>query len=394
MAATQGFSRMLAAPFRVFFPLAGAFALVSMAGWIAVFASGAEWRATLPPLLWHAHEMIYGYAAAVFGGFLPTAVANWTGRPAVRGLPLAALAVLWLLGRLACASSLPAALIAVIDLAFLPALVAVVAVPIVATGNRRQWVLLGGLGALSAANLAMHLDAAGIEAMDGRDALILAVDLLMIPIGVMGGRVIPAFTGNALRQRGETRLPRTRPWVEWLAVPSLALVALCDAAQVPAPLLATVALGAAAVHGVRLSGWRGGATLRQPILWVLHLGYGWLAAGLALKGLSALVPAAVPGATALHALTVGTLGTLSLGLMPRVTRGHTGRPLVVGPVVTAAWGLITASALLRVGGPILLPDHTVVAQALSGACWLAAFGAFLWDQAGMVTKPRVDGRPG
>jgi uncharacterized protein involved in response to NO len=221
----------------------------------------------------------------------------------------------------------------------------------------------------------------------------MVVDLAMIPIGVIGGRIIPAFTGNVLRRRGETVLPRTRPWVERAAVPSLFLIAALDLAPVPAAAAGAAALAAGMLHALRLSGWCGRRTLGAPILFVLHLGYGWLVLGLWLKALAALTPA-MPPTAALHALTIGAIGTLTIGVMTRVSRGHTGRTITAGPAAVTAYALITVAALARVAGPALWPGETGLALTLAGGCWLAAFVAFLADQAGILTRPRIDGRPG
>lgn len=384
---------ILASPFRLFFLLAGGYALVAMVPWLALLTGHSAWDGAMAPAVWHGHEMIFGYTVAVIAGFLLTAVADWTQTPVCCGRPLAFLGLLWLLGRLALALSPSPWLAMAADLLFLPALILTAARPLIRTGNRRQTLLLAALAALVAADAAIHLESLGVIDGDVLAGLTTVVDLVMIPIGVIGGRIIPAFTGNVLRRRGETELPRTRPWVERFAVPSLVLIAALDLAPVPAAVTGLAALTAGALHAVRLSGWRGGRTLGQPILFVLHLGYGWLVLGLWLKALAALTPA-MPPTAALHALTIGAIGTLTIGMMSRVARGHTGRTMVAGPFALAAYGLITAAALARVAGPALWPDATGLALALAGGCWLAAFAAFLADQLGILTRPRIDGRPG
>ncbi len=384
---------ILASPFRLFFLLAGGYAVGAMVPWLALLTGHSAWQGPMAPAVWHGHEMIFGYTVAVMAGFLLTAVADWTQTAACSGRYLAILGLIWLLGRLGMALPLSPWLAMAADLLFLPALIVAVAIPLIRTGNRRQTLLLAALAALALANAAIHLESLGI--IDGNSAAILTVtvDLVMIPIGVIGGRIIPAFTGNVLRRRGETDLPRTRPWLERIAVPSLFLVAILDVVPAQSGALALAALTAGGLHAVRLSGWCGRRTLDQPILAVLHLSYAWLVLGLWLKALSALTPV-LPPAAALHALTIGTVGTLTIGVMTRVSRGHTGRVITAGPLAIAAYWLITAAALARVAGPALWPEATSEALQLAGGCWLAAFAAFLADQVGILTHPRIDGRPG
>ena len=361
---------ILASPFRLFFLLAGSYAVLAMVPWLALLTGHSGWEGAMAPAVWHGHEMIFGYTVAVIAGFLLTAVADWTGTPVCSGAHLAVLGLLWLLGRLGMALAPSPWLAMAADLLFLPALIVTVARPLIRAGNRRQILLMAALTALVAADAAIHLENLGIVDGDALSGLTAVVDLVMIPIGVIGGRIIPAFTGNVLRRRGETDLPRTRPWVAGLA-----------------------ALAVGTLHAVRLSGWRGRRTLGEPILFVLHLGYGWLVLGLWLKALAALT-LAMPPTAALHAFTIGTVGTLTIGVMTRVSRGHTGRPIKAGPFAVAAYGLITAAALARVAGPALWPAETGLVLSVAGGLWLAAFAAFLADQVSILTHPRIDGRPG
>ncbi|MEI6559638.1 MAG: NnrS family protein [Rhodospirillaceae bacterium] len=393
IARTMALRIIMASPFRLFFLLAGGFALVAMIPWLALLTEHFTWEGAMAPAVWHGHEMIFGYTVAVIAGFLLTAVADWTETPVCSGRPLAILGLLWLLGRLGMTLAPSPWVAMVADLLFLPALIVTVSGPLIRTGNRRQGLLMAALAALVVADAAIHLESQGVIKGDVFVGLTTVVDLVMIPIGVIGGRIIPAFTGNVLRRRGESDLPRTRPWVERVAVLSLFLVAALDLSPVPTAVTGLAAFVAGAVHAVRLSGWRGLRTLGQPILFVLHLGYGWLVVGLWLKALAAFFTAIQPTA-ALHALTIGAVGTLTIGVMTRVSRGHTGRTIIAGPFAVAAYVLLTAAALARVAGPSLWPDGTAFALTLAGGFWLAAFVAFLADQIGILTHPRIDGRPG
>ncbi len=391
---------LLATPFRLFFLTATIFGCAAMGLWVPVLLGLHGWSGAMPASIWHGHEMVFGYTMAVLAGFLLTAAANWTGTPPWRGKPLALLGLLWLAGRIAvnCSGCLPPVLTAIIDLSFIPALGVMLAIPLIATGNRRQYVFLVFLTLLTVANLLVHLEALGVVTNGGHIGLILAVDLLMAIISVMGGRVIPAFTTNALRQQGETILPKAHAWQERLALALMILLAVLDVVAETSPACALTALVAAMVQGLRLAGWRGHRTLGQPILWVLHLGFGWLVIGLFLKFIVTWFPG-IPTSSALHALTIGVVGTLTLGMMSRVSLGHTGRAFLAGPFAVAAFIMITASALLRVITPWLpaneaVTDQTIWLFALAGLLWMASLAAFVIGHGGILTSPRIDGRPG
>ncbi len=387
---------LLASPFRVFFLLAGLYGIAAVLIWLGLYLGHVSWDASVPPVIWHGHEMVFGYTAAVIAGFILTAVSNWTNTEAWNGRPLALAALLWVAGRLAwiAAPWLPAWLVAVVDLPFLPVLAWMLAVPVLATGNRRQLVFIGIFAGLFVANLLIHLEALGVMADGGHRGLILAVTLVMLYIAVLGGRVIPAFTGNSLRRRGDLDGPKVVPVLERGALISLVAVALIDLVAEASVAAGVAALVAAGIHGVRLAGWRGVRTLGEPILWVLHLGYGWLVVGLALRGLAALAPELVQPTAALHALTAGAIGTLTLGIMTRVSLGHTGRPFVAARLTVVSYGLVTAAALMRVFVPILAPGLTMRALELSVVLWVGAFLLFVLEYGSILCRARVDGRSG
>ncbi len=381
--------------FRPFFLAAGAYAVVAMALWLAVFAGVVAWSPMPSPALWHGHEMVFGFTLAVIAGFLTTTTANWTGTTALSGPLLMLLVATWLAGRIACALAgwLPPLLVAAIDLAFLPLLAISLGAPLIRAGQSRQFVFVVLLAAMFAANALGHLEALGVAWADSRAGLILAIDLVIALIAVMGGRIIPAFTRNALRAQGIAEAVTARPWIETLALPTVAMVAILDLAAEGTKLAAVAALAAALVHAIRLAGWDSLKTRGQPILWVLHLGYAWLVAGLALKGLAAFI-AAIPPSAALHALTSGAIGVLTLGVMSRVALGHTGRALAAPAPIALAYVLVALAAALRVFGPILWPAATLTAILLSGALWLLAFALFTAVYAPILIRPRADGKPG
>lgn len=380
--------------FRPFFLGVGLSALVLVPLWAANFTFGLTLATDWPPMLWHAHEMLFGFVVAAIAGFLLTSVPSWTGRRGFAGPPLVLLAATWLLGRLVAATSTawPFALVAVVDLAFLPALAALLAWPLLRERNRNT-PLLPVLLVLWACNAAFHLGLLRDDLDLARRALLAAVDLVLLLVTVIGGRITPSFTAAALRLRGVEGVVRARKSLTVLAVTLMVLVALVDVAWPGSTLAGWIALAAAVVQAARLAQWQGWRVGREPILWILHLAYLWLPAGLALKALWLL--AAMPVAAAwLHALTVGAIATMILGVMTRVSLGHTGRALRLHPLVTAAYLLVSAAALARILGAWLPGLGYAAAIVLSAALWTLAFASFLWIYTPILATPRADGRPG
>ncbi len=383
---------VLALGFRPFYLLATAFAALQVAHWGAVYGGFAAQTGYFPGALHHAHEMIFGYIVAVIVGFLLTAAQNWTGIATLRGASLAGLSAIWVLGRLAMVgwSFVPPPLAALLDMAFLPFAALALALPLLRSGNRRNYAMPLFLLALALANGALHLAALGLlDAVDTK-AVPLAFGLVALLIVLMGGRVIPAFTGSALPDAGVGR----NAVLDWAALVSTAAVPLSDLFAVPWPALHTALLAAAALtNAARMITWKPMATLRQPLLWVLHLAYAWIAVYFLLRLLAEL-DTFVDLTIALHALTVGAIGTITLGMMCRTSRGHSGEALVAAPLETLCFALVTLAALLRVFAPLLWPQAYAVEVALSAGLWVAAFGLFfvsLWPR---LTRPRRDGRPG
>ncbi len=393
-AAPRGFA-LFAYGFRPFFLLAGLQACLGLLVWLHLYFGGAAAMLAVAPVTWHAHEMVFGYAVAVIAGFLLTTTSNWTGTRSLRGPLLMGLGAVWLAGRIVYAfgRDLPPELVAAVDLAFLPFLAAVIGIPIFRAGQRRQYVFVIVLAAFFIADLLAQADILGFTWVDARSGLKLGVYLATLLIVVMGGRIIPSFTTNALRRRGETLLPMSRPWIEWSAAPLVVLAAIADLADEGSAIAGAAALAAAVAHGLRLAGWRPLRTGFSPILWILHVGYAWLVLGFALQGLAAFV-GDIPPTAAFHALTAGAIGVLTLGVMSRVALGHTGRDLVVAPMTVVAYVLVNLAAALRVGTPILFPGAMPLGIAASGLLWSLAFALFVSVYAPILVRPRIDGQPG
>ncbi|HWA48452.1 MAG TPA: NnrS family protein [Dongiaceae bacterium] len=388
---THGRWPILALGFRPFFLLAALFAAAAVPLWLLIYEGLVEPVSYLPPPLWHGHEMVFGFAVAVIAGFLLTAVTNWTGRRTASGLGLGALASLWIAGRLALvAPGLPAWAVILLDVAFLPALATVLAVPLLATGNRRNIVFPILLLILALLDLSVHLGAMGVVDWDPSRALRVAIDLVLLMIAVLGGRVIPSFTKNALPAAKVNPCPKASV----LALLSVAALAIAEIATDNPTITGSIALAAGFINALRMRGWGSLATLRHPILWILHVGYGWLAVGLVLRGVAELTDI-IPSDAGIHALTLGAIGSMIIGMMSRVALGHTGRSISPAPWTVAAYWLVNAAALLRVLFSLASDDTLRTASLIgSGTLWSLAFLFFAIVYLPILSRPRADGRPG
>ncbi|MGZ5928010.1 MAG: NnrS family protein [Rhizomicrobium sp.] len=386
---------LFACGFRPFFLLAGLDALINMGVWLAAFLRPSIWPAhAVPSMYWHAHEMLFGFATAAIAGFLLTAVPGWTGRKSYSGAPLISLIVLWLAGRLAMAplGLMPPMALDAIDLAFFPALILVLAPPLVRARKFPNLPFVGILTLFFLANLCFHLGTDGMLAAGEQIGLGIAIDLVMILIVIIGGRISPAFTKSGLARHGITVQLRGSRWIEILSIASIVAVLLADLAMPLSAASGAIALVAAIAQTIRLAQWHGHRTVRDPLIWVLHLGYAWLVAGLLLKGIWQLT--AAPFAEKwIHALTVGAFATMILAVMTRASLGHTGRSLIASRSIAICYGLVTAAALVRVFAPALLPNQYNQIVIVSALLWIAAFAVFLQVFTPILVTPRPDGRP-
>lgn len=383
-------SAVFALGFRPFFLLSGISAIVLVLLWLYSYLQTPLTSGYYTALHWHSHEMIFAYSVAVIAGFLLTAARNWTGVQTTHGKALAALALLWLSARVMpfFAAFLPHSLIAVVDLAFLPTLGVMLAVPILRKRQKQHLVFLFVLAALTVANLMIHSELLGYTQNTARSGIYSAVYLIVFLIAIMGGRVIPFFTEAAIPGAA------TRKWatVEYCSLGGLLLLILLDLFTAPPLAIISVAVFTALAHGIRLFGWYHRAIWSQPLLWILHLAYAWLVAGLILKTLA--TAELVNPMLATHAFTSAGIGSMTLGMMARVTLGHTGRELRPGQATTLAFILISLAGVSRVLLPIISPATYPEFIALSGTLWCAAFAIFVFTYAGFLIRPRVDGKPG
>ena len=365
----------LSAGFRPFFLAAGLWACVSMALWIAILMGVVDLPTAFGPVAWHYHELLFGFVAAAIAGFLLTAIPNWTGRLPLQGWPLGILVLLWAFGRIAVAYSawIGPALAMAVDLSFLIVFAAVIGREIVAGRNWRNLPVLAAVSLLIAANAMIHAGAfenATLEDAGKR----LSVSIVVMLISLIGGRIIPSFTTNWLRRRQVDDLPvpfdRFDGATLGISVAALAIWTVVDLNVFSGAAL----IIAAGVHGVRLVRWRGMATVAEPLLWILHIGYAWLPIGLFLLGAAAWMPSLA--AVSIHALTLGGMGTMILAVMTRASLGHSKREMTAGNGTLAVYVLVLLSAVLRLAAPFLDGGHALALD-LAGGAWIAAFALFV-----------------
>lgn len=372
--------------FRPFYLLASVFSACSVLLWAAQY-SGWLPAAYLQGALWHGHEMLYGYTMAVVAGFLLTAVRAWTGQPTPVGVPLMALVALWVAGRVLVLTpwSMPAALV---NAAFPIALAVAIAIPLLRARNVRNYFFVGLLLVMGGLVATLHLGLQGRFELPPRLGLQLGLDVMLFIMAVMGGRVIPMFTNNGVPGVGAVR----HQLVEKLSLASLLLLFTVDLLQLQPGIVAAVAMVAAVCHGVRLTLWRSWRTLAVPLVWILHAAYFWIVVYLALRVFAGF--GWLAGSYAVHALTVGAIGGLTLGMMTRTARGHTARPLLADGWEMTCFLLIQAAALVRVFGGMVSATLYLPSIQVSGVLWALAFGIYAVRYWSVLTQPRLDGKPG
>lgn len=378
------------APFRPFFLLGAAWSALALALWLGALRGELALAPPYHGVNWHAHEMVYGFGAAVVGGFLLTAVPSWTGQSQLLGRGLAAASALWLAGRIAImlSESLGVPAVATVDLGFLMFLSARTLLQVVAARNWHNIPVTVGPVALLLGNAMVHAEALGLGATASLGNR-LGVAVIGMLIVIIGGRIIPAFTRNWLNNTGRGEpLPavfnRFDAGVLLLTVATFALWLTAPAH----PVTGAFAVTSAVLHGVRLGRWRGWQTISEPLVWILHLGYAWLPVAFVLIAGSTAVPATVPESAGLHALGSGAMATMMLAMMTRATLGHTGRRLSAGGATTGIYLTITLAGACRVAAA-LAPVHAVPLLSLGGGLWVAAFVLYLLIYAPMLCGARV-----
>ncbi len=372
--------------FRPFYLLASAFASLSVLLWALQF-SGLLGVTYLAGPVWHAHEMLFGFALAVIVGFLFTAGRNWTGQPTPSGPALGALAAWWLLGRVLVLTPF-AWTAALVNVTFPLAAALGLAIPFVRARNRRNYFFVGLLVVMAIASGFVHLQQLGVVRAPVAVGLQLGLDVVLFIVSVMAGRVVPMFTNNGVPGAAARR----HPGVERLSLGLVLALAAADAAGLPGTPVAMVAAAAAIAHAARWGLWQPWTTRRVPLVWVLHLAYLWVPVHLALRAAGQW--GAVAPSLATHALTVGAIGALIIGMMTRTSRGHTARPLRADRFDMASYVLVLLAGVVRVLVPLLTPTLTMAAVIGSALLWSAGFGLYACRYWTVLTRPRLDGKPG
>ena len=373
--------------FRPFYLGASAFAALSVPLWALEYAGRLPAGYLVSPAR-HGHEMLFGFAFAVVAGFLFTAVRNWTGRPTPTGGTLAAIFALWLAARIAMLLPWPW-LAAALNTAFPLAVAVGIAIPLAGAGNRRNLFFVALLAGVAAATLAVHLAAMGVLAWGaGAVALQAGLDTVLFIVVVLAGRVVPMFTNNAIPGAGAER----QALLEKAALASVVLLLAADLARAGAGVMVPLALVAAIGHAWRLALWRPWRTADVPLVWVLHAAYAWIPVHLVLRALAAL--GWIAPQFAVHALTIGVVGGMTLGMMTRTARGHTARPLRADGWEVACFALVQAAALVRVFAGLAWTGAYIGTVVASALCWSAAYGIYAVRYWPILTRPRLDGKPG
>lgn len=384
MAASHPFFR---GGFRPFFFGGPAWALVALTLWICSLSGQIDLPVALGPLAWHRHEMLFGFVGAVIGGFLLTAVPNWTGRLPIAGWPLGGLFALWATARLALLfSSVTGLWIAgMLDVGFFLVL-GFFAGREVLEANNRNMPVVGMIFLFAVADTLDYLAAGGVIPLPDLGWQ-LAIAIVVLLISLIGGRIIPSFTRNWIVKRGTRSGLPTQPGrfdLFVIAATAAALLAwLSGPAEAPIGILL---VGASVLQLVRLGRWQGWRTFADPLVLILHVGYAWVPVGLALLGFSLI--GLVPRSAAIHALTAGAMATMILAVMTRASLGHTARELRAGGATVTIYLLVTAGALLRVAASLKMIDYRIGIE-IAGLAWGAAFIVFLIAYSPVLWRPRL-----
>lgn len=383
----RGHRALFQLAFRPFYLLAALWAVLAVPLWVAQYAGLLPPPLAYPAMLWHAHEMTFGFVLAVIVGFLLTAVRAWTGLPTLTGVPLAGLAALWITARIFNYTG-PSALAMLLDGAFIVVSMVAIGTVLMKARNYRNMFVLAIFTAFLIASTLFHLAATGSIDASPLMAARFFVFVVIILISVIAGRVTPLFTANALRGIRQWRDAR----LDWAALAMTALALLLALLPVSPAVIAAACAVAAALQFARLAGWNPWATRHTPILWILHVSYAWIPIGLVLIALAAF--GIVPESAGVHALTLGAISGLIIGMITRTALGHTARPLKTGRIETSAYLLVQLAVLLRLA-PMLVPALPYLPwTTAAAAAWSLAFAVYLLKYVSVLSSPRLDGRDG
>jgi uncharacterized protein involved in response to NO len=361
--------------FRPFFIAAGFWATLAVPFWLLSYAGILVVPDNFDILLWHQHEMLYGFTSAAITGFILTAIPNWTGKLPIRGVHLGLLISLWILGRIGFLTTVTIGPLAtaVFDLPFLIVLVLTITREIISGNNWRNIPVVILISVFALGNFLVHLQILNIIET-AELGLRLSMFVLSVLVALIGGRIIPSFTRNWLVKINSRVLPNQMGVFDKIALIALVIFVIAQIAKPEHQATALLALFAGLLHSLRLMRWKGWMTFAEPLIWILHIAYAWLVIALVLIGLSGLSDF-VPYTSAIHALTVGAFSTMILAVMTRASLGHTNRVLKATTGTTTVFILITFAAILRVYEPFLNESNNLVIW-ISGIVWTAAFALF------------------
>jgi len=379
--------------FRVFFLAAGVFAVIAMAIWMASYVFFVEFSfASFPPNLWHAHEMIFGYVLAVIAGFLLTAIKNWTGEEVLRGKVLAFLFALWLVARILPLSGfmVPIEIIAAVDVAFLLLLSIACLRPVLKVKQYKQVGIISKLFILMFCNLIFYLGALDIIEQGMQWGLYSAIYMILALMLVMMRRVVPMFIKNGVD--GDVEI-KNHVWIDTASLVLLLALWISDVFTNYETFIALIAAGLAVLHTIRLLGWYTHKIWEKPLVWVLVVAYVFIIFGFAL--ITANFYFGVSPYLSIHAFTVGGMGLLTVGMMSRVSLGHTGRNVFEPPpIVFWSFVMLSLGVIVRIVFPVFNMEHYVYWIAISQVFWMISFMIFVWVYAPMLLTARIDGKDG
>ncbi len=380
-------SPILQNSFRPFFIVAGIWATLAVPFWILNYFGLLIVADNFDILLWHQHEMLYGFIAAAITGFILTAIPNWTGRLPIKNKPLGFLVFLWIIGRIGFLTIpiIGAKVVALLDLPFLIILVLVILREIVSGKNWRNLPVIILISLFTLGNILVHLQL--LDVIESAELGIrLSIFVLSILLALIGGRIVPSFTRNWLSQNQVNRFPSRAGIFDKVCLVSLVVFVIAQIITPYHQLTSLLALLAGLLHGIRLIRWKVWLTLSEPLIWILHVGYMWLSVALVLIGLAGLTDF-VPYTSSYHALTIGAFSTMILGVMTRVSLGHTGRTLKATFGTTTIYVFITIASVLRVSESFLNDSRNLILS-FSGIFWTLSFALFVFIYFPILTQPR------
>lgn len=379
--------------FRAFFLTASLFAVVSMMVWMAELIFSIKLLPeTISPAYWHAHEMIYGYTLAVIAGFLLTAVKNWTNIQTLHGWSLCVLVSLWLLARVATLILGEPALMAglILDNMFIVYLSVALTIPVVKAKLWKNMVVVSQLYFLLIGNVIYSLGMLGLFQDGQRIGIYIGLYMILSLIFMLSRRVVPMFIERGV---GYSVTLKNHGWVDTSCFVLFFLFAVSDVFFYNPALPASLAAVLCVLHSIRLWGWYTRGIWKKPLLWVIYVAYAWMIAAFALKAVSVIF--AIPVSLVIHAFTVGGIGMMTLGMMPRISLGHTGRDINNPPTgVTIMFLMLLVAGVVRVFFPMISAENYQLWVALSQGLWILAFTLFVYLYARILLRPRIDGRWG